>query len=63
MFIDYVDIKHSEQEPRYILLGKTKKERVLFTVFTLRGNYVRIISARDANKKEVSFYEKALGAA
>jgi uncharacterized DUF497 family protein len=59
------DIKHSEKEPRYILIGKTDKGRMLFIVYTLRNDNtsVRIISARDVNRKEVQFYEKALSAA
>jgi uncharacterized DUF497 family protein len=61
---DYIileDKPHSEkEEERFILLGKTNKERMLFIVFTIRTEKIRIISARDANKKEVIFYEKAL---
>ncbi len=59
------DIRHSEQEARYILFGKTEKKRMLFIVYTLRnGNKtVRVISARDANRKEVEFYEETISAA
>jgi len=54
------DIKHSEHEKRYILFGKNRHKKVLFIVFTMRANKVRVISARRANKKEVIFYEKAI---
>ncbi len=59
------DTKHSEKEPRFILFGKTDKGRMLFVVYTLRneGTKVRIISARDVNRKEVLLYEKGLSAA
>ena len=61
---DYIileDKPHSRSaEQRFILLGKTNKERMLFIVFTIRTEKIRIISARDANKKEVIFYEKAI---
>jgi uncharacterized protein len=59
------DTKHSDQEARYILFGRTEKGRLLFVVYTLRDQQtkVRIISARDANRKEVQFYEKTLSAA
>jgi uncharacterized DUF497 family protein len=59
------DIKHSEKEARYVLIGTTEKGRMLFVVYTLRNDNttVRIISARDVNRKEVQFYEKALSAA
>lgn len=46
------DILHSDNEERYILLGYTKQQRVLFIVFTIRRGKVRLISARDLNSKE-----------
>lgn len=52
------DVIHSNKEKRYILLGNTKKARLLFIVFTIRNNKVRVISARDLNKKERELYEK-----
>jgi uncharacterized protein len=61
---DYIileDESHSRSvEQRFVLLGKTNKKRMLFIVFTTRADKIRIISARDANKKEVIFYEKAI---
>ncbi|MFH1602089.1 MAG: BrnT family toxin [Candidatus Shapirobacteria bacterium] len=50
---------HSEKEERFILLGETKRNRLLFVVFTLRGKKVRVISGRDVNKKERKLHEKA----
>ncbi len=50
---------HPEDEQRLRLIGKTKKDRLLFIVFTKRGGKIRIISARDVNRKEVPLYEKA----
>ena len=52
------DILHSGKEDRYILLGQTKLGRLLFVVFTIRNNKIRIISARNLNKKEKHLYEK-----
>jgi len=52
------DILHSANEKRHILIGKTKLKRLLFLVFTIRKNKVRIISARDLNKKEKYLYEQ-----
>lgn len=51
------DIKHSEKENRLYALGHTDAGRPLFAVFTVRGNNIRIISARDMNRKERSVYE------
>lgn len=52
------DLLHSGKEERFIILGKTKKGRLLYLVFTKRRNKIRIISARDISKKEVHLYEK-----
>ena len=52
------DIKHSQKEGRLIALGKTFTNKKLFVVFTVRGEKVRIISARPMNKKERRHYEK-----
>lgn len=53
------DEKHSTDEARYHALGKTNETRLLFVVFTIRGNKIRVISARDMNRKERTIYEKA----
>ena len=53
------DLLHSIKEDRFILLGKTRKGRLLYVVFTKRKSRIRIISVRDINKKEVHLYEKA----
>lgn len=45
-------------EERFIMLGKTKRNRLLYVVFTQRDDKLRIISARDINKKEVYLYEE-----
>lgn len=52
------DDKHSQNEKRYYILGKTNIDRNLFLVFTLRKNRIRIISARDMHKKERKAYEE-----
>jgi hypothetical protein len=53
----FKDVLHSNNEDRYILLGKSKGGRILFIVFTLRQGKVRVISARDLNRKERHLYE------
>lgn len=52
------DSEHSRAEERFILLGKTASGRILYVVFTIRNERLRVISARDLNKKEVFLYEK-----
>lgn len=51
------DVFHSHHEDRYILLGETKGKRRLFIVFTMRSGRIRVISARDLNKREIKLYE------
>ena len=55
----YKDKLHSEKEDRYILLGKTKRQKLLYLIFTVRNKKIRVISARDTNWKERRLYEKA----
>lgn len=50
------DAAHSEQEERYFVLGQSDSGRELFLVFTLRGNLIRVISARDMSRKERKAY-------
>ena len=50
---------HSGKEDRYLLIGQTKRQRLLFVVFTIRNHQIRAISARDLNRKERPLYEEA----
>lgn len=54
----FTDVVHSGNEKRIRIVGRTKHGRLLFVVFTMRSSAVRIISARDINKKEAYLYEK-----
>jgi uncharacterized protein len=51
------DTKHSQIENRFFSLGKTDAGKLLFLVFTVRENKIRVISARDMNKKEKGVYQ------
>ena len=51
------DVKHSKSESRYYALGQTNAGRELFLVFTIRRGLIRVISARDMNKKERKAYQ------
>ena len=52
-----VDEKHSHYESRFRAMGYTDKNRFLYIVFMVRDNLIRVISARDMNKKERVVYE------
>ena len=55
--LQFDDIKHSQKEPRHVLLGTTDQERILTVVYTLRGERIRIISARPMSREERKLYE------
>jgi uncharacterized DUF497 family protein len=48
------DSRHSENEDRWQALGLV--DRVLFVVYTERGEYTRLISARTADLEERRIY-------
>ncbi len=52
------DLKHSAQEERSAAFGCTDDGCRLVVIFTKRGNLLRVISARDMNRKERKFYEE-----
>ncbi len=53
------DPEHSLSENRWAAFGKTDVDRLLTVIFTRRGKLLRVISARDMNRKERKYYEKA----
>jgi uncharacterized DUF497 family protein len=53
------DPKHSLSEKRRAAFGQTDAGRLLTIIFTKREKLIRIISARDMNRKEKKFYEKS----
>ena len=55
-FITGDDEKHSETESRFYVLGQTDAGGLLFLVFTVRKDKLRVISARDMKKKERRVY-------
>ena len=53
------DAKHSGSEERWAAWGRTAEGRALAIIFTLRGQRIRPISARDMNHKERERYAQA----
>lgn len=53
------DPDHSDQEDRFILIGHSRKNHLLFVVHVYKesAGTIRIISARKATKKEKSDFE------
>ena len=58
--IDFVDDREDYGEPRLILLGMVES-RLLVVAHTLRGDTVRIISAREAEPHERRRYHEENG--
>ena len=48
-----------QTEPRYYALGQTDPGRLLFVAFTIRGQLIRVISARDMSRPERRAYQSA----
>ena len=57
-FVMRSDPAHSNREKRYWALGRTARNRRLFVAFTIRGKLIRVISARDMNRREIEDYER-----
>ena len=56
--LEWFDVDHSEAEDRYKVLGRIG--RVVFVVYTQRGDVTRLISARLATRRERRvYYEQA----
>ena len=49
---------HSEEDDRYIIIGQSIRGRLLVVVHTVRGDNIRIISARIPTPIERKEYEK-----
>ena len=56
--VEFYDEEHSEDEGRFAVIGFSSKGRLLFVVFTPRGESIRMISARIAERDEEERYEQ-----
>ncbi len=59
-YLLFEDLKHSTEEQRFILLGKSIENRILMIGFTFRANLIRIITARPVSKNERTIYESKI---
>lgn len=59
-FVVVADPQHSQREERWRALGTTSGGRNLYLVFTFRREvFIRILAARDMNRKERQLYAQA----
>lgn len=54
----YPDALHSMYEQRWITIGMSEQDRLLVVAHSEEGETMRIISAREATRKERRFYEE-----
>ena len=58
--ITVLDPDHSEDEERYIIVGMSKRGRLLIASHTERSNRIRIINARELDRDEREEYETGI---
>ena len=58
LYLDFFDPDHSHYEYRYIIIGQSSDNRLLLVSYTEHGESVRIISAREATRRERKDYEE-----
>lgn len=56
--ITYFDPEHSEDEDRFLTFGHSQRGRLIVVSHTDRNDQTRIISARQATRKEKKQYEE-----
>ncbi|MGA7158783.1 MAG: BrnT family toxin [Acidobacteriaceae bacterium] len=52
------DDQHSTDESRWIVVGRSSRQRILFVVYTETNSGVRLIGARAATAAEIRQYEE-----
>jgi hypothetical protein len=52
------DDQHSDGESRWISIGKSSRQRILFVVYTETNSGIRLIGARAATAAEIRQYEE-----
>lgn len=57
-FVVLTDDNHSYAEQRYWIIGESSQGRILLVVYTERGDFTHLISARLATRREVKVYEE-----
>lgn len=58
LFVVFADQDHSIEERRLIIMGESLRGRLLVVSYTERGELTRLISAREATRKERRTYEE-----
>ena len=59
LYIDFYDPDCSDDEDRYIIIGESQQRRLLIVSYTEHEDKIRLISAREATKREREDYEES----
>ncbi|HQU17600.1 MAG TPA: BrnT family toxin [Fimbriimonadaceae bacterium] len=60
LYLIFADPDHSVEEARFIILGESSERRLLIVSYTQREYAMRLISAREATRKERMHYEEEI---
>ncbi|MFZ4655899.1 MAG: BrnT family toxin [Caldilineaceae bacterium] len=55
-YVDFYDPDHSADEERYVIIGESQQGRLLVVSYTERQQKTRLISAREATRREKDAY-------
>lgn len=58
--VAFYDPEHSGDEDRELLIGHSTQARLLIVSYTLRGQTIRLISARKATRLEAKTYAQGI---
>ena len=58
LYVDFYDPDHSNDEHRFLIVGESRRRRLLIVSYTERGDAARLISAREVTEKERKHYEE-----
>ncbi len=58
LYVDFFDPDHSYDENRYIIIGLSLNNRLLIVAYVERDDTIRLISAREATRRERKNYEE-----
>lgn len=58
LYVDFYDPRHSLDEHRYIIIGRSDQGRILIVSYTERDDAIRLISSREVTRSELKDYEE-----
>jgi uncharacterized DUF497 family protein len=60
LFLVFADPDHSDEESRFIIVGRSKRGRLLVVAYTEMADVIRVISAREATRHEQKIYAEEI---